>query len=48
MISGDAGPVALGSLSKVDTTAFMSCAEWSYTQHTARLPSMGGSSGSGY
>ncbi|MFV3291513.1 osmotically-inducible lipoprotein OsmE [Pseudomonas sp. NY11955] len=33
---------------KVDKTAFMSCAEWSNAQHKARLPSMGGSSGSGY
>jgi len=33
---------------KVDKTAFMTCAEWSNAQHKARLPSMGGSSGSGY
>jgi len=33
---------------KVEKTTFMTCAEWSNAQHKARLPSMGGGSGSGY
>ncbi|MFF7065196.1 osmotically-inducible lipoprotein OsmE [Pseudomonas sp. NPDC008258] len=40
--------VSFDGAGKVDKTAFMTCAEWSNAQHKARLPSMGGSSGSGY
>ncbi|WP_284353701.1 osmotically-inducible lipoprotein OsmE [Pseudomonas putida] len=40
--------VSFDGSGKVDKTAFMTCAEWSNAQHKARLPSMGGSSGSGY
>ncbi|MEN5036707.1 osmotically-inducible lipoprotein OsmE [Pseudomonas sp. TWI929] len=40
--------VSFDGAGKVEKTAFMTCAEWSNAQHKARLPSMGGSSGSGY
>ena len=40
--------VSFDATGKVDNTAFMTCAEWSNAQRRARLPSMGGSSGSGY
>ncbi|MDM3888827.1 osmotically-inducible lipoprotein OsmE [Pseudomonas sp. BCRC 81390] len=40
--------VSFDGSGKVDHTAFMTCAEWSNAQRKARLPSMGGSSGSGY
>ncbi|CAI3802387.1 Osmotically-inducible putative lipoprotein OsmE [Pseudomonas sp. MM221] len=40
--------VSFDGAGKVDKTTFMTCAEWSNAQHKARLPSMGGASGSGY
>ncbi|AHZ77368.1 MULTISPECIES: osmotically-inducible lipoprotein OsmE [Pseudomonas] len=40
--------VSFDGTGKVDNTAFMTCAEWNNAQRRARLPSMGGSSGSGY
>jgi len=40
--------VSFHGAGEVDNTAFMTCAEWSNAQRKARLPSMGGSSGSGY
>ncbi|WP_144173045.1 osmotically-inducible lipoprotein OsmE [Pseudomonas sp. Kh13] len=40
--------VSFDGAGKVDNTAFMTCAEWSNAQRKTRLPSMGGSSGSGY
>lgn len=42
--------VSFDGTGKVDKTAFMTCAEWDNAQRKARqpLPSMGGSSGSGY